>query len=150
MNDHTIDGWLQDDFALKFGKDSGTAWGRGTLTYRSRVKNRETDKWENGPSSWFQIVAFGRTAEILAVLPAGQLVRVSGETTIDYWTDDSDRRHNQTVLTVREVSLPILNPDFVDVSEEYISLRRPKSSGKRGPQPVPTGIEGYVDGEEPF
>lgn len=147
-NNFEVEGWLQDDVELKFGKDSGKAYSQGTLAYRERVK--EGDTWKNGPTSWFAFVAFGHNAEILSALPEGTQVCLSGKVTIDYWEDkETGARRSKPVITVFQLNLPIFTADALDVTEDFISLRRFKGQGKRGGG-VPQEVRELVDGEEPF
>lgn len=81
---------------------SGNPWATSSLA----VQIAEGD---DAPPQWFQLVAFGRTAETLAKHAKGDLVSVSGRLQLNRWRDreGQDREGLQivaeTVLSARSV-----------------------------------------------
>lgn len=147
-NQFTVKGWLQDGVDLRFSKDTGKPYAFGQIAYRGRVK--EGDVWKPGPTSWFDFTAFGNQAEILAELPTGTQVLLDGRLEMHYWTnEETGARGAKPKITVDDVALPVFSADALDISEDFIAIRRHKGGGKRG-KPIPTGIEDYSPNEEPF
>ena len=74
-----ITGHLGQDPELQFGQD-GTPRCRIRVAAVPRVKNRQTDQWEDdGETHWYSVTVFGANAESLAsAVSKGSRVRVSG------------------------------------------------------------------------
>lgn len=145
VNRFEVGGYLVGrEISLQFSA-AGNPWLKGAqLAHTERKK--DGDKWVNGETSYFDLTAFGRQAEILSELPARTFMEIVGMLRIEQFEGSNGERRRAPKLIVREVKLPLMSPDMLSVDEDFISLRR--LTNKKQDAPVPNGIEDY--NEEPF
>lgn len=84
MNSHTISG------ITKYVKHGSTKTGKGMITFTVCVDSPQLGVNGVPRQNWFQVIAFGRAAEMAAMLENDQTVIVAGEGNIDTWVDSKD------------------------------------------------------------
>lgn len=83
---------------------AGKSWVTFSVASAPRVKNRETDQWEDGETIWFNCRAYGDAAEnIAASLAKGNRVIVQGRLTQRSYTDKQGNPRTSLDLEVDEV-----------------------------------------------
>ena len=134
---------LAKEGELRF-TNSGYAVCSASVGYTPRHLNKTTDKWEDGETSWFDIKAWRKTAEMLAEIPKGTLIQIFGSMEKEYWKGSEGERREKTVITVERLCIPIISTESFAVDDDRnIIFRRFK--GKRVKEDAV-----YADGEEPF
>ena len=98
----TIVGNLTADPELRY-----TGSGRPVASIRvacsDRVLNEESKKWEDGPVSFYTVVAWGQLAEhLVEVLQRGDRLVAEGRWTQQSWTDKDQQVQERVVLTARD------------------------------------------------
>ena len=106
INTYVISGNLTKDPELR-ATTSGTPVCNGSICYNSRRKGKSGD-WEDVPN-FFDFVAFGKAAEVLARKQKGDKIVLNGELTQRSWESKEGVRHSKVELLVRE---------FVDASRQ--------------------------------
>lgn len=106
INTYTISGNLTKDPELR-ATTSGTSVCNGSICYNSRRKGQSGD-WEDAPN-FFDFVAFGKAAEVLARKQKGDRIVINGELTQRSWETKEGERRYKVELLVRE---------FVDASRQ--------------------------------
>lgn len=92
------------DPALTFTAD-GKAMLRVSVAEGHREKNRDTGQWEDGATTWRQVVLFGRMAEALAEqVRKGSLLQVSGREETREWTKDGEQ-HSLLSVTADSIGV---------------------------------------------
>lgn len=104
INTYVISGNLTKDPELR-ATTSGTPVCNGSICYNSRRKSQSGD-WEDVPN-FFDFVAFGKAAEVLARKQKGDKIVLNGELTQRSWESKEGERRSKVELLVRE---------FVDAS----------------------------------
>lgn len=96
INTYVISGNLTKDPELR-ATTSGTPVCNGSICYNSRRKGQSGD-WEDVPN-FFDFVAFGKAAEILARKQKGDKIVLNGELTQRNWeTKEGERRYKVELL----------------------------------------------------
>jgi len=104
MTDITLVGNLTAAPEIKFAK-SGNAWARFTVVTSDRVKDKETDKWEDKNPTFWRCVAFGKLAEHLAdSLEKGARVIVLGKVHEESYKDKEGNERREMRVTVDEIA----------------------------------------------
>ena len=68
-----------------------------------RVFNDSTKKWEDGPVSFYTVVAWGQLAEhLVEVMQRGDRLVAEGRWTSQTWKDKDDNTQERVVLTARD------------------------------------------------
>lgn len=106
INTYTVSGNLTKDPELR-ATTSGTPVCNGSICYNSRRKGQSGD-WEDVPN-FFDFVAFGKAAEVLARKQKGGRIVLNGELTQRSWESKEGERRSKVELLVRE---------FVDASRQ--------------------------------
>lgn len=106
INTYVISGNLTKDPELR-ATTSGTSVCNGSICYNSRRKGQNGD-WEDSPN-FFDFVAFGKAAEVLARKQKGDKIVLNGELTQRSWESKEGERRSKVELLVRE---------FVDASRQ--------------------------------
>lgn len=106
INTYVISGNLTKDPELR-ATTSGTPVYNGSICYNSRRKSQSGD-WEDVPN-FFDFVAFGKAAEVLARKQKGDKIVLNGELTQRSWESKEGERRSKVELLVRE---------FVDASRQ--------------------------------
>lgn len=106
INTYTVSGNLTKDPELR-ATTSGTSVCNGSICYNSRRKGQSGD-WEDAPN-FFDFVAFGKAAEVLARKQKGDRIVLNGELTQRSWETKEGERRSKVELLVRE---------FVDASRQ--------------------------------
>lgn len=106
INTYVISGNLTKDPELR-ATTSGTPVCNGSICYNSRRKGQSGD-WEDAPN-FFDFVAFGKAAEVLARKKKGDRIVLNGELTQRSWESKEGERRSKVELLVRE---------FVDASRQ--------------------------------
>lgn len=104
INTYTVSGNLTKDPELR-ATTSGTPVCNGSICYNSRRKGQSGD-WEDVPN-FFDFVAFGKAAEVLARKQKGDKLVLNGELSQRSWENKEGERRTKVELLVRE---------FVDAS----------------------------------
>lgn len=124
INTYAISGNLTKDPELR-ATTSGTPVCNGSICYNSRRKSQSGD-WEDVPN-FFDFVAFGKAAEVLARKQKGDKIVLNGELTQRSWESKEGERRSKVELLVRE---------FVDAARQ---------GAKRPAQEQPQEQEMYDD-----
>lgn len=106
INTYTVSGNLTKDPELR-ATTSGTPVCNGSICHNSRRKSQSGD-WEDVPN-FFDFVAFGKAAEVLARKQKGDKIVLNGELTQRSWESKEGERRSKVELLVRE---------FVDASRQ--------------------------------
>ena len=106
INTYAVSGNLTKDPELR-ATTSGTPVCNGSICYNSRRKSQSGD-WEDVPN-FFDFVAFGKAAEVLARKQKGDKIVINGELTQRSWESKEGERRSKVELLVRE---------FVDASRQ--------------------------------
>lgn len=106
INTYVISGNLTKAPELR-ATTSGTQVCNGSICYNSRRKGQSGD-WEDLPN-FFDFVAFGKAAEVLARKQKGDKIVLNGELTQRSWESKEGERRSKVELLVRE---------FVDASRQ--------------------------------
>lgn len=104
INTYVVSGNLTKDPELR-ATTSGTPVCNGSICYNSRRKS-QSGEWEDVPN-FFDFVAFGKAAEVLARKQKGDRIVLNGELTQRSWESKEGERRSKVELLVRE---------FVDAS----------------------------------
>lgn len=114
INTYTVSGNLTKDPELR-ATTSGTQVCNGSICYNSRRKGQSGD-WKDVPN-FFDFVAFGKAAEVLARKQKGDKIVLNGELTQRSWENKDGERHTKVELLVKE---------FVDTSRQSAPQRQPQ------------------------
>ena len=106
INTYAISGNLTKDPELR-ATTSGTQVCNGSICHNSRRKGQSGD-WEDVPN-FFDFVAFGKAAEVLARKQKGDKIVLNGELTQRNWESKEGERRSKVELLVKE---------FVDASRQ--------------------------------
>lgn len=106
INTYTVSGNLTKAPELR-ATTSGTPVCNGSICYNSRRKSQSGD-WEDVPN-FFDFVAFGKAAEVLARKQKGDRIVINGELTQRSWENKDGERRTKVELLVKE---------FVDTSRQ--------------------------------
>lgn len=99
INTYAVSGNLTKDPELR-ATTSGTPVCNGSICYNSRRKGQSGD-WEDVPN-FFDFVAFGKAAEVLARKQKGDKIVLNGELTQRSWETKEGERRSKVELLVRE------------------------------------------------
>lgn len=116
INTYTVSGNLTKAPELR-ATTSGTPVCNGSICYNSRRKSRGGD-WEDVPN-FFDFVAFGKAAEVLAREQRGDKIVLNGELTQRSWENKDGERRTKVELLVRE---------FVDTSRQSATQKPAQDS----------------------
>lgn len=103
-----LEGRLTKEAELRF-TPQGHAVCEAAIASTPRVFNKATDKFEDGQSSFFDIVAWRQVAETLAEIPKGTLIQIFGSIAKDYWTGHEGNRREKVVITVDRFCIPVIS-----------------------------------------
>lgn len=132
----------QISFTGRAGKDpvltftaDGKAMLRVSVAEGHREKNRDTGQWEDGATTWRQVVLFGRMAEALAEqVRKGSLLQVSGREETREWTKDGEQH-----------SLLSVTADSIGVVPTPAPQQGGFTQQRQQPQNDPWGQQGQID-----
>ena len=94
----TLKGWLTRDPEVRFTA-SGKTLATFDVAHCERVKNRQTQQWEDGKAEYWKITLWGRDAEAAAEsLKKGDKVLVTGGFRVQYWTDNAGVGHSRLAV----------------------------------------------------
>lgn len=90
-----------------------TPEGRAVVTMRvaetERIRDPETDRWKDGQTEFYDVVAWGEQGEHCAEdLDKGDRIAAVGSWQVQKWTDDQDQERSKTVLVARDVGPSLL------------------------------------------
>lgn len=125
INTYTVSGNLTNDPELR-ATTSGTPVCNGSICYSSRRK-RQSGEWEDVPN-FFDFVAFGKAAEVLARKSKGDRIVLNGELTQRSWESKEGERRTKVELLVRE---------FVDASRRSVTQKPAQDSGEMFDEDIP-------------
>ena len=118
INTYAVSGNLTKDPELR-ATTSGTPVCNGSICYNSRRKGQDGD-WEDVPN-FFDFVAFGKAAEVLARKSKGDKIVLNGELTQRSWETKDGERRTKVELLVRE---------FVDASRQSAQQKPAQDSSE--------------------
>lgn len=116
INTYVISGNLTKGPELR-ATTSGTPVCNGSICYNSRRKGQDGN-WEDVPN-FFDFVAFGKAAEVLARKQKGEKVVLNGELTQRSWENKDGERCTKVELLVKE---------FVDASRQSATQKPAQDS----------------------
>lgn len=125
INTYVISGNLTKDPELR-ATTSGTPVCNGSICYNSRRKGQSGD-WEDVPN-FFDFVAFGKAAEVLARKQKGDRIVLNGELTQRSWESKEGERRSKVELLVRE---------FVDASRQNAPQKPDKDDSDEFEDDIP-------------
>lgn len=125
INTYTVSGNLTKDPELR-ATTSGTPVCNGSICYNSRRKSQSGD-WEDVPN-FFDFVAFGKAAEVLARKQKGDKVVLNGELTQRSWENKGGERRTKVELLVKE---------FVDTSRQSAPQRQSQDQQEMFDEDIP-------------
>lgn len=106
------DGWVAGNLTrqpeLRY-----TPGGRAVASMRvaetSRVKNAQTGKWEDGPTEFSDVTAWGEQAEhLIESLSKGDRIVAVGTWQEQSWADKDGQQHSKMVLVARDLGPSLL------------------------------------------
>lgn len=123
----TVHGRLTRDPEVRFA-NSGTAIGSTSIAVNERVKDKDTGQYKDGDASFFNVVAFGQMAEMMAeTLAKGDLVLASGVMKMRTYEKDGEKK------TAWEITL-----DDIGKSLKWLNKdSKPKPSSSLGDESEP-------------
>ena len=123
----TVHGRLTRDPEVRFA-NSGTAIGSTSIAVNERVKDKDTGQYKDGDASFFNVVAFGQMAEMMAeTLAKGDLVLASGVMKMRTYEKDGEKK------TAWEITL-----DDIGKSLKWLNKdSKPKPSSSHGDESEP-------------
>ncbi|MFA5606629.1 MAG: single-stranded DNA-binding protein [Leucobacter sp.] len=84
---------------------AGKSWATFSVASAPRVKNRQTDQWEDGETLWLNCRVYGDYADnVVASLTKGTRVIVQGKLTQRSYTDKNGQQRTSLDLEVDEVA----------------------------------------------
>lgn len=93
---------------------AGGAWMTCRAAYNPRVKNRQTNAYEDGETTWIGLKAFKQTSDmIVATFHKGDKALVKGTLTTERYTDNAGVERDSLVLVVDEIGA---SPRFATVT----------------------------------
>lgn len=106
----TIEGGLTRDIRVNT-TNSGKTVVTLPLAVSTRVKNRETGEYEDGPSMYYDVVVYGRTAENIAnsETSKGQRFVVSGEVERRVWSGKDGVERDTSTIYARSIGASYRN-----------------------------------------
>ena len=125
INTYVVSGNLTKDPELR-ATTSGTPVCNGSICYSSRRKG-QVGEWEDVPN-FFDFVAFGKAAEILARKQKGEKIVLNGELTQRTWENKDGERRTKVELLVRE---------FVDASRQSATQKPAQDSEEMFDEDIP-------------
>ena len=125
INTYVISGNLTKDPELR-ATTSGTPVCNGSICYNSRRKGQNGD-WEDAPN-FFDFVAFGKAAEVLARKQKGDKIVLNGELTQRSWEGKEGERRSKVELLVRE---------FVDSSRQGVAQKHSQDAPEVFDEDIP-------------
>lgn len=125
INTYTVSGNLTKDPELR-ATTSGTPVCNGSICYNSRRKSQSGD-WEDVPN-FFDFVAFGKAAEVLARKQKGDKIVLNGELTQRSWENKDGERRTKVELLVKE---------FVDTSRQSAQQRQSQDQQEMFDEDIP-------------
>jgi len=116
---------------------AGNVWATFSIAENNRVKNAQTNQWEDGDPSYYDIKAFGHIGEKVSEnMSKGTRVIVVGKITQDRWTNSEGENRSRVSIVAS------------DVAESYMFAGDGGGSAvKRNAQ---TATAKAADEEEPF
>jgi single-strand DNA-binding protein len=129
LNYLQLEGRLTQEGVLRF-TPQGHAVCDAAMAYTPRRQNKTTQKWEDGESSFFDIVAWRQVAETLAEIPKGTLIQVFGSISKHYWTSHENNRREKVVITVDQFSIPVISSKGFTVDDNQNMIFH-RFSGRR-------------------
>jgi single-strand DNA-binding protein len=107
FNKHIVSGRLGRKPELRY-TPNGVAVTSFSLVRQPRKRNAQTNEWEDGDPTWYEITAFNRLAEnVVASLDKGHEVTVFGELKLSsYMTKENEARHNLD-LTADDIAISL-------------------------------------------
>ena len=125
INTYTVSGNLTKDPELR-ATTSGTPVCNGSICYNSHRKSQSGD-WEDVPN-FFDFVAFGKAAEVLARKQKGDKIVLNGELTQRSWENKDGERRTKVELLVKE---------FVDTSRQSAPQRQSQDQQEMFDEDIP-------------
>ena len=125
INTYTVSGNLTKDPELR-ATTSGTPVCNGSICYNSRRKSQSGD-WKDAPN-FFDFVAFGKAAEVLARKQKGDKIVLNGELTQRSWENKDGERRTKVELLVKE---------FVDTSRQSAPQRQSQDQQEMFDEDIP-------------
>lgn len=90
------------------------------LVYNKRVKNRDTDQWEDGPAQFFDVKCWGTLAENVAeTIRKGNRIIVFGELEFRSWETDAGEKRSKV-----EVKAEAIGPDLRWATAQVVKIGR--------------------------
>ena len=103
-NSLVLEGNITQDPELRFGKNGGTPFVTFGIAHTPRRRNH-AGEWEDGTTTFLDVIAFGRTAENVAEsFSKGERVVVVGALTTDEWTNNEGERRTKIKVNADSVS----------------------------------------------
>lgn len=122
MNKVILLGRLTKDVELRYTQTSNTA----VLTFSLAVNHKHTKEGEEQQTDFFNIVAWGKLAEITSkYLRKGQQVLITGRLQNRNWEDEQGKKHYVTEVVAEEL-------DFIETKKE----QGPNMSTLTGVEPM--------------
>lgn len=150
INEVNIDGRLGRAPELRF-TNGGKAVANASLA--QDIQRRKDDgTWESIRTDWYNLLAWEKKAELLAMLPQGTLVQVKGRLQTSTWEGEDGKKNYKTEIVVSDIAIPFISEKTVEIEGNDIIFKR---KGKRE-APVENGFERpastntYDYDEEPF
>jgi single-strand DNA-binding protein len=101
-----IQGNLGKDPEIQSGQ-SGALYARFSVASTERIRDKQTNEWSDGDTSWWNCTAFGNTAEMIAeTLTKGDPVTLDGKVKIRSYESNGETRQSVDV-TVDSIGLDL-------------------------------------------
>lgn len=99
----TIVGTLTRDPEMRY-TPSGVSLASFSVAVNERVKNKQTNQWEDGDASFFDCTVFNQLAENVAEsLQKGSRVILRGRLKQDHWETDSGEKRSKIKVIVDDI-----------------------------------------------
>jgi single-strand DNA-binding protein len=125
----TLTGRLGADPELRFAP-SGTAVARLSIVTSRRVKNQQTQEWEDADVTWWDCTAFKQLAEnAAATLGKGMAIVASGRAVQENWQDKDGNKRSKIAVKLDSIG-PDLNRATARVEKASGGQQRPAQNGQ--------------------
>lgn len=104
------------------------------------VRKNDDGDWEKVKDHWFDVVAWGKTAEWIAEIPAWTTVHIDGSLTQERWEAEDGTKRSKSKIVIDKLHFSVLSGKNLEVDGTTIRIVR--SSKKE--RPVNNGVEDAV------
>lgn len=133
----TLEGNLTKDFEMKTF-ESGNSLANGSIAVNERKFNRDTNEWEDGETSFYNLVVFnGLMENVLNSIGKGTRVVVTGKLRVRTY----EKKDDQGTGTSVEVVVDDIGPSLKWATA--VVTKNPKGAGNGGRKAAPQSEEEY-------